>query len=110
MTLNLKVLKRNENIPITMDALIALPGIGRKSANVIMREAGVEAEGIVVDLHTVRVATRLGIFKSEDPKKIEQDCMKKIDEKDWGEAGMAVSFLSREICRPSRSEKDDSGS
>lgn len=93
-------LKRNENIPITMDALIALPGIGRKSANVIMREAGVEAEGIVVDLHTTRVATRLGISKSDDPKKIEQDCMKKIDEKDWSEAGMAMSFLGREICRP----------
>ena len=93
-------LKRNENIPITMDALIALPGIGRKSANVIMREAGVEAEGIVVDLHTTRVATRLGISKSDDPKKIEQDCMKKIDGKDWSEAGMAMSFLGREICRP----------
>ncbi len=93
-------LKRNENIPITMDALIALPGIGRKSANVIMREAGVDAEGIVVDLHTTRVATRLGISKSDDPKKIEQDCMKKIDEKDWSEAGMAMSFLGREICRP----------
>ena len=93
-------LKRNDNIPITMDALIALPGIGRKSANVIMREAGVEAEGIVVDLHTVRVAARLGITKSDDPKKIEQDCMKKIDGKDWSEAGMAMSFLGREICRP----------
>ena len=93
-------LKRNDIIPITMDALITLPGIGRKSANVIMREAGVEAEGIVVDLHTTRVAARLGISKSDDPKKIEQDCMKKIDEKDWSEAGMAMSFLGREICRP----------
>ena len=95
-----KQLKSNKNIPVTMEALVALPGIGRKSANVIMREAGVKAEGIVVDLHTVRVATRLGISKSDDPKKIEQDCMKKIEEKDWGEAGMAMSFLGREICRP----------
>ncbi len=95
-----KQLKSNKNIPLTMDALIALPGIGRKSANVIMREAGVKAEGIVVDLHTARIATRLGISKADDPKKIEQDCMKKISEKDWSEAGMAMSFLGREICRP----------
>ncbi len=52
--------------------LIALPGIGRKSANVIMREAGVKAEGVMVDLHVVRVRQRLGIATSADPKKIEQ--------------------------------------
>lgn len=96
-----KQVKTNKNIPVTMEGLTALPGIGRKSANVIMREAGEKAEGVMVDLHVVRVAERLGIAKSTDPKKIEQEIMQVIPEKDWGETGMAISFLGREICRPS---------
>lgn len=93
-------LKEDKNIPLTMDELTALPGIGRKSANVIMRESGVKAEGIIVDLHVVRVAPRLGIATGTDPKKIEKQMMEVLDEKDWGEAGMAISFLGRETCRP----------
>lgn len=93
-------LKDNKNIPKTMDALTELPGIGRKSANVIMRESGVAAEGIIVDLHVVRVAPRIGVATGTDPKKIEKQLMEAIDPKDWGEAGMAISFLGREICRP----------
>src|SRR5688500_9391176 len=67
--------KDDKNIPLTMDGLTALPGIGRKSANVIMRESGVQAEGIIVDLHVVRVAPRLGIATGTDPKKIENQRM-----------------------------------
>ena len=92
--------KADKNIPLTMEALTALPGIGRKSANVIMRESGVKAEGIIVDLHVVRVAPRLGIATGTDPKKIEKQIMEVVDPKDWGEVGMAISFLGREICRP----------
>jgi endonuclease-3 len=58
------------------------------------------AEGIIVDLHVVRVAPRLGIAPGTDPKKIEKQ-MEVIDKKYWGEAGMAISFLRRETCRPS---------
>ena len=96
-----KTIKEDKNIPTTLDELTALPGIGRKSANVIMRETGVKAEGIIVDLHVVRVAPRLGIATGTDPKKIEKQLMEQIDQKDWGELGMAISFLGREICRPS---------
>jgi endonuclease III len=92
--------KADKNIPKTMEELTALPGIGRKSANVIMRESGVEAEGIIVDLHVVRVAPRIGVATGTDPKKIEKQLMEAIDAKDWGEVGMAISFLGREICRP----------
>ncbi|MEJ0033667.1 MAG: endonuclease III [Bacteroidota bacterium] len=92
--------KEDKNIPLTMDELTALSGIGRKSANVIMRESKVKAEGIIVDLHVVRVAPRLGIATGADPKKIEKQMMEVIEEKDWGEAGMAISFLGRETCRP----------
>ncbi len=92
-----QILKLNKNIPLTMEELVKLPGIGRKSANVIMHQAGVPAEGVIVDLHVVRVAPRLGITKSTDPKQIEADIMKKLPQKDW-DAGMAISFLGREIC------------
>ena len=53
------IIKDDKNIPLSMEALTELPGIGRKSANVIMRGAGVKAEGVIVDLHVVRVAPRL---------------------------------------------------
>lgn len=93
-------IKDDKNIPNTLDELTHLPGIGRKSANVIKREMGVKAEGIIVDLHVVRVAPRLGIAQGTDPKKLEKQMMDVLDPKDWGEAGMAISFLGREICRP----------
>src|SRR5258707_6065675 len=74
-------IKEDKNIPTTMEALTALPGIGRKSANVIMRELGMKAEGIIVDLHVVRVAPRLGIASGTDPKKIEKQIMEVLDPK-----------------------------
>jgi endonuclease III len=73
-------IKDDKNIPLTMDELVELPGIGRKSANVIMREAGVKAEGVIVDLHVVRVAPRIGIATGTDPKKIEKQIMEAIPE------------------------------
>ena len=91
--------KTNANIPLTKETLSALKGIGSKSANVILREAGKPAEGVMVDLHTVRVAPRLGIAKGTDPKKIEKQIMEALPQKEW-DAGMAMSFLGREICRP----------
>jgi len=90
----------DSKIPKTMKALTALKGIGRKSANVIMREAGVELEGVMVDLHVVRVAPRLGITKATDATKIEKDLMALLPKKQWTEAGSAMSFLGREVCRP----------
>jgi endonuclease III len=92
-------IKKDNNIPLTLEALTELPGIGRKSANVIMREAGAKPEGVVVDLHVVRVAPRLGIASGTDPKKIEKQIMEALPENEW-DAGMAMSFLGREICRP----------
>src|ERR1044072_2090485 len=63
-----QTLKTDKNIPLTQEELTRLPGIGRKSANVIMREAKVKAEGVIVDLHVVRVAPRIGVTKKTDPK------------------------------------------
>ncbi len=101
------MVKEDKNIPTTLEGLTELPGIGRKSANVIMREIGVKAEGIIVDLHVVRVAPRIGIAKGTDPKKLEKQMMEIIEPKDWGEVGMAISFLGREICRPTNPKCGD---
>lgn len=94
-----KTIKEDKNIPLTHEGLTSLKGIGSKSANVILREAGKPAEGIIVDLHVVRVAPRLGIATGTDPKKIEKQLIEILPQKDW-DAGMAMSFLGREICRP----------
>lgn len=94
-----QTVKKDSNIPMTLEGLTALPGIGRKSANVILRESGKEPEGVIVDLHVLRVAPRLGIASGTDPKKIEKQIMEALPKKEW-DAGMAMSFLGREICRP----------
>ena len=94
-----QTIKHDKNIPYTLEELTSLPGIGRKSANVILRESGKEPEGVMVDLHTVRVAPRLGIASGTDPKKIEKQMMEILPKSEW-DAGMAMSFLGREICRP----------
>lgn len=94
-----QTIKEDENIPLTLDQLTALKGIGRKSANVILREAGKPAEGVIVDLHVVRVAPRLGIASGSDATRIEKQILEVLPPKDW-DAGMAMSFLGREICRP----------
>ena len=98
--------KDNKNIPLTHESLTALKGIGSKSANVILREAGKPAEGVIVDLHVVRVAPRLGIATGTDPKKIEKQIKEVLPQKDW-DAGMAMSFLGREICRPSNPKHEE---
>ncbi|MDE3057682.1 MAG: endonuclease III [Bacteroidota bacterium] len=92
--------KSDDAIPHSMKELTALPGIGRKSANVIIRESGEPAEGIIVDLHVIRVAPRLGVVTSENPVQIEKQLMKILPQKIWGDIGMDLSFLGREICRP----------
>ncbi|MEO7309222.1 MAG: endonuclease III [Chitinophagaceae bacterium] len=92
-------IRADKNIPLTLDGLTALKGVGRKSANVILREAGQPAEGVIVDLHVVRVAPRLSIATATNPIKMEEQLMEVLPKKEW-DAGMAMSFLGREICRP----------
>jgi endonuclease III len=89
-----------KRIPLILEELIKLPGIGRKSALVIIREAGGESQGIFVDLHVLRVVPRLGITDEEKSEKIEEALMKIIPQDQWNAAGMSFSYLGREICRP----------
>ena len=95
-----KTVGDDKNIPTSLEGLIALKGIGRKSANVIISETGDEMEGVIVDLHVLRVAPRLGIAQGTQPEKIEKQLMEKIPQKYWRELGMSLTFLGREICRP----------
>lgn len=96
----------DDNIPTTMAKLTKLPGIGRKSANVIIRESGNTAEGVIVDLHVVRVAPRIGIASGTQPEKIEKQIMDIVPQERWNDIGMAISFLGREICRPTNPKCD----
>ncbi len=103
-----QTLKEDKNIPTKLDELVALKGIGRKSANVIMREAGSPAEGIIADLHVIRVAPRIGLItESKDGNKVEKQLMQVLTKDIWGEIGMAISFLGREICRPTNPKCDE---
>jgi endonuclease-3 len=96
-----QTIQKDKNIPVTMEDLTSLKGIGRKSANVIMREAQAPAEGIIADLHVIRVAPRIGLIpETKDGNKVEKQLMQILPKNIWGEIGMAISFLGREICRP----------
>ena len=66
-----------------MEELLELPGVGRKTANVVLGNAFGINEGIVVDTHVIRLSQRLGLTKNKDPEKIEQDLMKLVPQKYW---------------------------
>lgn len=90
----------DNEIPRTLGELTTLPGIGRKTANVIIRESGDNAEGVIVDLHVVRVAPRLGVVDTKVPEKIEKQLMEVMPQNKWNDIGMTLSYHGREICRP----------
>src|SRR3954451_24100443 len=71
------------HVPDTMEELRELPGVGRKTANVVLGNAFGKNEGIVVDTHVIRLSQRLGLTKQKDPEKIEQDLMKLVPQKYW---------------------------
>lgn len=95
-----KALGDDEAIPHKMSELTKLSGFGRKSSNVLIRESGDAAEGVMVDLHVARVAPRLGVATSDKPDKIEKELMEALPREKWNDAGMALSYHGRETCRP----------
>lgn len=85
-------------VPRTMEELVPLPGIGRKTANVILGNAfGIP--GIPVDTHVGRLSRRMGLTKNEDPVKVERDLMALIPEKEWTDFGHRMIFHGRQICQ-----------
>jgi endonuclease-3 len=86
-------------VPRTMAELVTLPGVGRKTANVVLGNAFDTNEGVVVDTHVRRVANRLGLTRSQDPVKIEQDLMKVVPEENWTVFSHLLIFHGRRVCK-----------
>jgi endonuclease-3 len=86
-------------VPSTMQELVALPGVGRKTANVVLGNAFGVDEGIVVDTHVRRVSGRLGLTENKDPVKIEQDLMKVVPEEDWTVFSHLLILHGRRTCK-----------
>jgi len=85
-------------VPADMAALVRLPGVGRKTANVILGNAYEMAEGIVVDTHVRRLAGRLGLTQHRDPDKIEQDLLQVVPHQDWVAFSHLLILHGRRIC------------
>jgi len=99
--------KHGGEVPDTMEALTALPGVGRKTANVVLSNAFKKPVGIVVDTHVTRVSGRLGLTSNTDAVKIEEDLMKLIPQKEWTAFshrliahGRAVCVARKPLCAP----------
>jgi endonuclease-3 len=90
--------RHNGEVPDTMAALVQLPGVGRKTANVILGNAFRKNEGVVVDTHVGRLSLRLGLTKQTDPVKVEQDLMPLFPRKDWAQLAHVLIFHGRRVC------------
>lgn len=86
------------NVPDTLEQLVELPGIGRKTAHAILINAFGKVEGVVVDTHVIRVAYRLGWTMNTKPEKIEQDLMKIIPKADWARVTWLLKDHGRAVC------------
>lgn len=85
-------------VPDNMDDLIALPGVARKTANVVLYEAFGKNEGLAVDTHVIRLSNLLGIAAGVDAKKIEKELMENIERKKWGEFSNLLILHGRNVC------------
>ncbi|MFZ5952257.1 MAG: endonuclease III [Candidatus Rifleibacteriota bacterium] len=94
-------------IPQTLDELVHLPGVGRKTASVILGTAFKKAEGIVVDTHVRRLSQRMGFTGQSDPEKIEQDLMKIVPPKKWIDFSHLLILHGRERCSARRPDCDN---
>ena len=89
-------------VPDSMDELVKLPGVGRKTANVILGNAFDKNEGVVVDTHVGRVSKRLGLTKQTDPVKVERDLMKLFPNDRWTMLSHLLIEHGRRICEARR--------
>ncbi len=85
-------------VPDTMDQLLSLPGVARKTANVVLGVAFQKAEGVVVDTHVLRLSHRLGLTRAEDPKRVEEDLMRIIPRDRWISFSHELIHHGRQIC------------
>lgn len=90
--------KYNGKLPETMDELVALPFIGRKTANVLLQELFGKNEGVVVDTHVRRLSNLFGLSAHKEPEKIEKDLMELVPQKDWHTFALGLVLYGREYC------------
>lgn len=93
-------------VPQTMDALVALPGVARKTANVVLGTWFGKATGFVVDTHVKRLAFRLGLTEQADPVKVEKDLMAAIPQDEWIFSGHAIILHGRAVCDAKKPQCD----
>jgi len=98
-------------VPENMEEMLALPGVARKTANVVLNEAVHSQtgnyEGIAVDTHVKRVAYRLGLTDQTDPEKVEQDLMALLPRRSWRQVGNALILLGRQYCTARKPNHED---
>ena len=93
------VAQHRGGVPATMDELVQLPGVGRKTANVVLGHA-LGVPGLPVDRHVLRVSNRIGIARSEDPEVVEQQLCAALPAKDWTKTSDTLILHGRRICKP----------
>jgi len=86
------------DVPRTMDEILTLPGVARKTGNVVLGTAYGIASGVVVDTHVLRLSNRLDLSRNEDPKKVEQDLMKIIPQEKWIQFSHQLIWHGRRVC------------
>jgi len=88
----------NSKVPDTMEELLKLPGVARKTANIVLSGAFGKVEGMAVDTHVKRLSGRLGLTANTDPEKIEKDLLKIIPKKDWDLFSLLLINHGRKVC------------
>ncbi len=94
-------------VPRTMEDLVALPGVGRKTANVVLGNAFSIDEGVVVDTHVRRLSNRLGFTTHNDPEKIERDLMQTVPKRDWTVFSHLLILHGRSVCKARKPACED---
>lgn len=97
----------NSQVPKKMDELLSLPGVARKTANIILSNAYGINEGIAVDTHVKRLSQRLGLSENEDPVKIEKDLMEITPKEEWGNLAHLLILHGRMICQAKKPDHDN---
>jgi len=106
-TAKILIKKFKSNVPKTMDELTTLPGVARKTANIILFNVYGVNEGIAVDTHVKRLSQRLCLTKNQDPVKIERDLMAIIPQKQWGSISNLLIFHGRKICQAKKPKHNE---
>jgi endonuclease III len=96
-TMRLLLEEFDGEVPTRLEELVRLPGVGRKTANVVAAERGA-TQGVVVDTHVRRLSQRLGLTRQEDPAKIEQDLMRIVPKEDWARFPHLLIWHGRRVC------------